>query len=91
MSTARTIRGRRRIAHDLGVSERTVSRWAGRGLLDVSYEEPEHNRVMVLPLVEAARQRDSAARAALNSGKTLATRDDALELRAWRGRGGWRA
>lgn len=65
MSVARTLRGRRRIAHNLGVSERTVSRWAGRGLLDVAYEAPEQNRVMVLPMVEAANWRDQVARARL--------------------------
>lgn len=65
MSNAIALRGRRRIAHDLGVSERTISRWAGRGLLDVSYEPPECNRVMVLPMVEAADLRDYLARARL--------------------------
>lgn len=54
MSAATTIRGRRRIAHDLGVSERTVSRWARRGRIAVAYEPPECNRVMVLPKKETA-------------------------------------
>lgn len=65
MSTAATLRGRRRIAHDLGISERTVSRWAGRGLIGVTYEAPEQNRVMVLPMVEAANLRDYITRARL--------------------------
>jgi hypothetical protein len=44
----RPIRGRRRIADLLGVSERTVSRWAAAGLLEVLYEPAENNNVMVL-------------------------------------------
>jgi hypothetical protein len=47
-------------------------------------ENPTPNQV-------AARERDRAARAAVSTGSTLATKRDALELRAWRGRGGWRA
>lgn len=43
-----------------------------------------------LPMVRAARERDAAARAAIKAGKTLATAEDELELRAWSGRGGWR-
>ncbi|MDP1583937.1 MAG: hypothetical protein Q8M18_10985 [Bradyrhizobium sp.] len=62
MSSRHSIRGRRRIAHDLGKSERTVSRWASSGLLRVFYEEPSLNRVMVLPRVEEARERDHEAR-----------------------------
>ena len=41
------MRGRERIAHALGVSERTVSRRVARGDLNVSYESAENNRVMV--------------------------------------------
>lgn len=41
----------------------------------------------VLPMLAAARERDAAARAALKAGGTLATAQDAAELRAWRGRG----
>jgi hypothetical protein len=54
------IRGRRRIAHELGVTEKTVSRMVARGLLEVFYEQPELNRVMVaeLPMAAAARERD---------------------------------
>ena len=46
--TDHIIRGRRRIAHELGLSERTVSRRAAAGLLDVLYEPAENNNVMVL-------------------------------------------
>jgi hypothetical protein len=42
------IRGRRRIAQELGVSERTVSRWAAAGYLDAFYESGEHSLVMML-------------------------------------------
>lgn len=43
-----------------------------------------------LPMVRAARERDRLARAALKAGKSLATAEDELELRAWSGRGGRR-
>ncbi len=46
--TDQIIRGRRRIAHEFGVSERTVSRRAAAGLLGVAYEPAENNNVMVL-------------------------------------------
>jgi hypothetical protein len=72
MSTTITLRGRRRIAHDLGVSERTISRWARRGLLDVFYESSACNRVMVLPLVDEANQRDRFARSRLGLPQRLA-------------------
>jgi hypothetical protein len=46
--TDRFIRGRKRIVHEFNVSERTLSRQAADGLLEVSYEPAENNRVMVL-------------------------------------------
>lgn len=86
------IRGRRRIAHEVGKSERTISRWIKRGIIDVSYEEPEQNRVMVLPLVEEAKRRDWEARVRLAAGLGYEIgADELLERRAWsRCRGGRR-
>jgi hypothetical protein len=46
--TGRLIRGRRRIAYELGASDRTVSRRAASGLLDVSCEPAKSSHVMVL-------------------------------------------
>jgi hypothetical protein len=61
-----------------------------KGLLDVFYEGPEQNRVMVaeLPMVAAARQRDWEARIRLAAGeKYKHTDEELLEARAWGRRG----
>ena len=87
MSSGRLVRGRRGIAHELHVSERTVTRMVDDGRLEVFREGPEHNSVMVadLPMVTAALARNDAARAALKEGggyKPSAA--ERLEARAWR-------
>jgi hypothetical protein len=79
------LRGRRRIAHELGRSERTISRWVAQGAIAVTYEEPARNNVMVLPCVEEARQRDCEARERLRSGREYkASPEEQVEFRAWR-------
>jgi hypothetical protein len=40
------ISGRARIAHALGKSERTVSRWIARGILPASHDGPFDNNLL---------------------------------------------
>ena len=87
------LRGRRRIAHELGRSERTISRWIAQGLLETFRDGPHTNSVLVadLPAVAAARERDRQARTRIEAGELYKpTPEELLEFRAWRGRGGIR-
>jgi Helix-turn-helix domain len=54
------IHGRARIAHELGVSERTISRWARRGLLPAR-KAPFSNSVLRIRLADLERLRAKLA------------------------------
>lgn len=67
MTSGTIVLGRREIAHRLGRSERTVSRWIARGVLPATKDGPFTNsvlRVRVADLDRLARQAVAEERAA---------------------------
>lgn len=64
MAANPALRGRAKVAHELGVSERTVSRWARKGLIAVDQPGGRTSawRVEATDLNHLRRRRDQAKR-----------------------------